>query len=153
VQYARKHWRRASAIEAKTFNSLVHWTERYSAGLGAVGIVGCLLLWQLVFDGVFTLLSAHRWKFYGPQCGSFRRRNFSAICPHVAVSFSRLSIAVVGVSRIADRLVSALNAILTGHCRCYGVPYIAFSSVIIMWTASHDFQVIIYFGPRFSLGN
>ena len=146
---------RASAIEAKTFPNLpsVHWTERYFRLVwGAVGIVGCLLLWQLgsstgVFDPLFVSSPLEVLRT------AVRLLPSPEFLGHLSITsqclFLGLSIAfVVGVFvGLPIGWFPRLNAIFEPVIAAvYGVPYIAFLPVIIMWTGiGMTSRVIIVF--------
>jgi NitT/TauT family transport system permease protein len=119
----------------------VPWSERYFRLLwGTVGIIGCLLVWQLgsstgIFDPLFVSspLEVLRTAFVLLPSPEF----LGHLLTTAQCLFSGLSIAiVVGVLvGLPIGWVPRLNAIFEPVIAAvYGVPYIAFLPVIIMWT-------------------
>jgi NitT/TauT family transport system permease protein len=133
----------ASTIEPKTFPHLppVHWTERYFRLVwGTVGIVGCLLLWQLgsstgLLDPLFVssplevLRTALRLL---PSPEFLGHLWITAQCLFLGL-FSALIVGVLVGLPIGwfPRLHATFEPVIAA---VYGVPYIAFLPVIIMWT-------------------
>jgi NitT/TauT family transport system permease protein len=145
----------ASAIEAKSFPNLppVHWTERYFRLVwGAVGIVGCLLLWQLgsstgVFDPLFVSspLEVLRTAVRLLPSPEFLGHLFiTSQCLFLGLSIALVVGVLVGLPiGWFPRLNATFEPVIAA---VYGVPYIAFLPVIIMWTGiGMTSRVIIVF--------
>ena len=146
---------RASAIESKSFPNLppVHWTERYFRLVwGAVGIVGCLLLWQLgsstgVFDPLFVSspLEVLRTAVRLLPSPEFLGHLFiTSQCLFLGLSIALVVGVFVGLPiGWFPRLNATFEPVIAA---VYGVPYIAFLPVIIMWTGiGMTSRVIIVF--------
>jgi len=146
---------RAPAIEAKSFPNLpsVHWTERYFRLVwGTVGIVGCLLLWQLgssteILDPLFVSspLEVLRTAFVILPSPEFLGHLLTtAQCLFLGL-FSAVVLGVLVGLPIGwfSRLHATFEPVIAA---VYGVPYIAFLPVIIMWTGiGMTSRVIIVF--------
>ncbi|HEY1232632.1 MAG TPA: ABC transporter permease [Candidatus Binatia bacterium] len=145
----------SSAVELGNLPSLppVHWTERYFRLVwGTVGIVGCLLFWQLgssigVFDPLFVSSPAEvggtAMKLL-PSPEFLGHVSTTAQCLFVGL-FTALFIGVVVGLPIGwfPRLHATFEPVIAA---VYGVPYIAFLPVIIMWTGiGMTSRVIIVF--------
>ena len=146
---------RASAIETKSFPNLppVHWTERYFRLVwGAVGIVGCLLLWQFgsstgVFDPLFVSspLEVLRTAVRLLPSPEFLGHLFiTSQCLFLGLSIALVVGVLVGLPiGWFPRLNATFEPVIAA---VYGVPYIAFLPVIIMWTGiGMTSRVIIVF--------
>jgi ABC-type nitrate/sulfonate/bicarbonate transport system permease component len=119
----------------------VHWTERYFRLLwGTLGITGCILLWQIgsslrVLDPLFVSSPLE------VLDSAFHILPSSEFLTHLATTaqclFSGLSIALVVGIFVGlpigwfPRLNATFEPVIAA---VYGVPYIAFLPVIIMWT-------------------
>ena len=131
----------------------VSWTERYFRLLwGTVGIVGCLLLWQLgsstgVFDSLFVssplevLRAAIR---IVPTAEFIGHVLVTVQCLFLGLCLALVVGVVVGLPvGWFPRLNATLEPVIAA---VYGVPYIAFLPVIIMWTGiGMTSRVIIVF--------
>ena len=145
----------SSAAELGNLPSLppVYWTERYFRLVwGTVGIVGCLLFWQLgssigIFDPLFVSSPAEvagtAMKLL-PSPEFLGHVSTTAQCLFVGL-FSALFIGVLVGLPIGwfPRLHATFEPVIAA---VYGVPYIAFLPVIIMWTGiGMTSRVIIVF--------
>ncbi|TMA65094.1 MAG: ABC transporter permease [Deltaproteobacteria bacterium] len=144
-----------SATEPKVLPTLpsVHWTERYFRFLwGTVGIVGCLLLWQLgssteVLDPLFVSspLEVLRTALRLLPSPEFLGHLFiTTQCLFLGLSIALVVGVVVGLPiGWFPRLNATFEPVIAA---VYGVPYIAFLPVIIMWTGiGMTSRVIIVF--------
>jgi NitT/TauT family transport system permease protein len=133
----------ASMIETKNFPSLppVRWTERYFRLVwGTIGIVGCLLLWQLgsstgVLDPLFVssplevLRTALRLL---PSPEFLGHLWITSQCLFLGLFIALIVGVLVGLPiGWFPRLHATFEPVIAA---VYGVPYIAFLPVIIMWT-------------------
>ena len=134
---------RALPHEAKVYPMLppLPWTERYFRLLwGTMGIAGCLLLWQLgsSLDILDPLFVSSPLEVFRTGLQILPSAEFAA---HLATTaqclFMGLSIALLAGVFIGlpigwfPRLNATLEPVIAA---VYGVPYIAFLPVIIMWT-------------------
>ncbi len=133
-------------VMAKAANTIptlppLHWTERYFRLLwGSVGIVGCLFLWQIgssikLWDPLFVSSPLEVLRVAVTLIPS------NEFLGHVATTlqclFFGLTIAlIIGVfAGLPIGWFPRLNAIFEPVIAAvYGIPYIAFLPVIIMWT-------------------
>ncbi len=133
----------ATSIAPKSFLSLPPspWTERYFRLIwGSVGIVGCLLVWQLgssagLFDPLFVsspLEVARTAVTLLPSPEFLAHVVTTAQCLFLGL-FSALIVGVLVGLPVGwfPRLHATFEPVIAG---VYGVPYIAFLPVIIMWT-------------------
>jgi ABC-type nitrate/sulfonate/bicarbonate transport system permease component len=134
---------RTSVPEAQTFPNLpaVHWTERYFRLVwGTIGIVGCLLLWQLgssmgILDPLFVSspLEVLRTAFrILPSPEFIGHLLVTAQCLFLGLFIALVVGVLVGLPiGWFPRLNATFEPVIAA---VYGVPYIAFLPVIIMWT-------------------
>ncbi|SRR5581483_1326954 len=119
----------------------VHWTERYFRLLwGTVGIVGCLVAWQLgsstgVLDPLFVssplevMRTASRLL---PSPEFLGHLSVTAQCLFLGLFGALVAGVLVGLPiGWFPRLHATFEPVIAA---VYGVPYIAFLPVIIMWT-------------------
>ena len=119
----------------------VPWSERYFRFLwGAVGIVGCLLVWQLgswagIFDPLFVSspLEVLRTAFVLLPSPEFLVHLLTtAQCLFIGLVLAIVVGVLVGLPiGWFPRLNATFEPVIAA---VYGVPYIAFLPVIIMWT-------------------
>lgn len=133
----------SSAVELGDFPSLppAHWTERYFRLVwGTVGIAGCLLFWQLgssigVFDPLFVSSPAEVART------AMKLLPSPEFLGHLLVTSECLFAGLVSALLVGvlvglpvgwfPRLHATFEPVIAA---VYGVPYIAFLPVIIMWT-------------------
>lgn len=144
-----------SPIESGTVPTLppMHWTERYFRLVwGTIGIAGCLFVWQLgsstgVFDPLFVSspLEVGRTALrLLPSPEFLGHLLITAQCLFLGL-FSALIVGVLVGLPIGwfPRLHATFEPVIAA---VYGVPYIAFLPVIIMWTGiGMTSRVIIVF--------
>ncbi len=133
----------SSTIELRSIPTLppVHWTERYFRLVwGSVGIVGCLFCWQLgssigVFDPLFVSSPAEVARTAVKLLPSPEFLGHLLITTE-CLFLGLFSAVVVGVLiGLPIGWFPRLHAIFEPVIAAvYGVPYIAFLPVIIMWT-------------------
>lgn len=121
--------------------STVHWTERYFRILwGTVGIGGCLLLWQIgsslqIFDPLFVSspLDVLRTGIaIVPSAEFINHLLATAQCLFTGLAGALVLGVLVGLPiGWFPRLHATFEPVIAA---IYGVPYIAFLPVIIMWT-------------------
>ena len=121
--------------------STVHWTERYFRILwGTVGIGGCLLLWQIgsslqIFDPLFVSspLDVLRTGIaIVPSAEFINHLLATAQCLFTGLAGALVLGVLVGLPiGWLPRLHATFEPVIAA---IYGVPYIAFLPVIIMWT-------------------
>lgn len=134
---------RAATLEGENFPNLppIHWTERYFRLVwGTVGIIGCLLLWQLgsstgLLDPLFVssplevLRTALRLL---PSPEFLGHLWITAQCLFLGLCIALIVGVLVGLPiGWFPRLHATFEPVIAA---VYGVPYIAFLPVIIMWT-------------------
>ncbi len=134
---------RTSAPQAQTFPNLpaVHWTERYFRLVwGTIGIVGCLVLWQLgsstgILDPLFVSspLEVLRTAFRILPSSEFLGHLLTtAQCLFLGLFIALIVGVLIGLPiGWFPRLNATFEPVIAA---VYGVPYIAFLPVIIMWT-------------------
>jgi ABC-type nitrate/sulfonate/bicarbonate transport system permease component len=144
-----------SPIGAKAIPNLppVRWTERYFRLLwGTVGIVACLLVWQLgsstgILDPLFVssplevLRTALR---LVPSPEFLAHLSITSQCLFLGLSSALIAGVLIGLPiGWFPRLHATFEPVIAA---VYGVPYIAFLPVIIMWTGiGMTSRVIIVF--------
>jgi ABC-type nitrate/sulfonate/bicarbonate transport system permease component len=121
--------------------STVHWTERYFRILwGTVGVGGCLLLWQIgsslqIFDPLFVSspLDVLRTGIAIVPSAEFMNHLLTtAQCLFTGLASALVLGVLVGLPiGWFPRLHATFEPVIAA---VYGVPYIAFLPVIIMWT-------------------
>ncbi|HSC41049.1 MAG TPA: hypothetical protein VLH17_02110, partial [Candidatus Binatia bacterium] len=133
----------SSTIELRSIPTLppVHWTERYFRLVwGSVGIVGCLFCWQLgssigVFDPLFVSSPAEVARTalnLLPSPEFLGHLLITAECLFLGLFSAVVAGVLIGLPiGWFPRLHAIFEPVIAA---VYGVPYIAFLPVIIMWT-------------------